>query len=315
MKKITKILFTILLMLCACAFTSCFYGESSGLDFELNSSKNSYSVIGIGVCSDRYISIPNEYKGLPVTAIADHAFEGLNIIGVKFSDNIEVIGNYAFSNCANLKTLEFSNAGNLKTIGNYAFYFPSFWLWDVKIPEGVKTIGDHAFDLAWPINLSIPNSLEDVGIGAFVGMNGAQGSYKAYYFDFLTPYQTYGGAVYLGNDTNPYLLLCSLQNKNALRCQINSKTKIIGAGAFYNCKNLDNLTIPFFVHSIGEQAFNGCSSLKTIVIPENVIKIGAAAFYKCDSLSIYCYANSKLSEWHTDWNYSNCPVVWGYKGK
>ena len=53
----------------------------------------------------------------------------------------------------------------------------------------------------------------------------------------------------------------------------------------------------------------GC---KNTVIPKNVMTIGEYAFYNCSNLTIYCETKSRLNGWSTYWNYSNCPVVWGY---
>lgn len=49
--------------------------KSEGLQFTLNADNASYSVSGIGSCTSAEISIPSTYEGLPVTGIADGAFE------------------------------------------------------------------------------------------------------------------------------------------------------------------------------------------------------------------------------------------------
>ncbi len=373
MKKTIKILLFAIIVVSALSLTSCFSNsESKGLVFELNDDKSSYSVVGLGGCKNSNIVIPNEYKGLPVTKIGEYAFSTQKITGVKLSDNIEEIGDYAFSNCPKLKTIKFSESGKLKTIGDYAFYWPSFWLWDLYIPEGVEEIGQHAFDLAWPINVSLPNSLMSVGEGAFVGMNGAEGSHEAYYFDFMTPYNVYDNAIYLGNKTNPELLLCSIHNTEAYNCSISEKTKIIATRAFLGSNNLKKITVPASVKNIGFIAFALCTSLESInvdenntefksidgnlyskdgkyllqyaigkqdstfFVPDTVKIIESYAFYKVQNLNavfipnsvkvvgsyvfsssssdlyIFCEAESQPADWLEDWNFYDCPVVWGY---
>ena len=65
---------------------------------------------------------------------------------------------------------------------------------------------------------------------------------------------------------------------------------------------------------IGKYAFAFCTRLERVVIPDSVITIGEETFYGITNLTIYCKAESKPSGWHSNWNYSDCPVVWGYKG-
>ena len=93
----------------------------------------------------------------------------------------------------------------------------------------------------------------------------------------------------------------------------NSVTSI-GATAFARCTSLTDISIPNSVTSIYQDAFHSCSSLERIIIHNSVTTIGNNAFYGCTSLTIYCEAEEKPSDWNENWNHSNCPVVWGYKG-
>ena len=76
----------------------------SELKFELNENGEGYYVAGIGTYEDSQVDIPEEYKGLPVTAIAEDAFYGnSNIERVNIPEGVVSIGNYAFENCSNLE--------------------------------------------------------------------------------------------------------------------------------------------------------------------------------------------------------------------
>ena len=74
-----------------------------------------------------------------------------------------------------------------------------------------------------------------------------------------------------------------------------------------------DVVIPDEVTKIGNGAFWGCRDLASVVIPDSVTTIGEYAFCGCHNLTIYCETKSKPSGWDSDWNYSNRPVVWGYK--
>ena len=87
----------------------------------------------------------------------------------------------------------------------------------------------------------------------------------------------------------------------------------IGDYAFYGCTNLQTVTIGAKVSSIGEWAFKNCTSLQEIYIPSTVTTIESGAFAGCSSTIISCSASSKPSGWATDWNSSNCKVIWNIK--
>ena len=60
---------------------------------------------------------------------------------------------------------------------------------------------------------------------------------------------------------------------------------LIGEKAFWNCDNLESITIPNSATSIGKNAFINCSGLKNITIGDNVTSIGFGAFSGCISLT------------------------------
>ena len=82
--------------------------------------------------------------------------------------------------------------------------------------------------------------------------------------------------------------------------------------AFFDCDNLTSVTLPNSIVNIGDRAFYDCNNLKNINIPKSVLSVENFAFHFCDKLTICCEATSKPSLWDSNWNSSNCPVVWGY---
>ena len=67
---------------------------------------------------------------------------------------------------------------------------------------------------------------------------------------------------------------------------IPSTVETIGAGAFYNCYRLSDVTVPEGVKHIGESAFEFCNWLKAITLPSTLQSIGDNAFYKCPLASV-----------------------------
>ena len=90
------------------------------LEFTPNSDGQSYSVTGIGTCTDSEIIIPPSYKGKPVTEIADNALEGYTgIVRVVIPDSVTIIGESAFEGCSGLASLEIGTS--VTTIKENAF--------------------------------------------------------------------------------------------------------------------------------------------------------------------------------------------------
>ena len=166
----------------------------------------------------------------------------------------------------------------------------------IVISEGATEIATYAFNGCSALtNISIPDSIMSVGVSAFANCTGLQ-------------YTEYGNALYLGNTTNPYVVLMNATDKSITSCTVNVKTKIIyyyafyncssltsvamsdsvvviGASAFSGCSSLNNITIPSGLTKLDEETFSGCSSLTEIIIPNGVTTIGTSAFAGCSSLS------------------------------
>ena len=74
------------------------------------------------------------------------------------------------------------------------------------------------------------------------------------------------------------------QIKKVKRIVVGSGVTKLGVYSFYNCINLENITIPNTITSIGASSFKSCSSLVTVYIPNSVISIDDIAFQGCSNL-------------------------------
>ncbi len=151
------------------------------------------------------------------------------------------------------------------------------YLETIVIPETyngkpVTAILDNAFNGATNLQkITIPSSIKLVGENAFENC----GKLK---------FNEVNGALYLGNDTNPYLVLVEAKETTITECVIDQNTIAICNDAFYDCTNLSVLTIPKKVTSIGSRAFYNCSRMSSIVLYEGPAFIGEETFYNCASL-------------------------------
>ena len=72
---------------------------------------------------------------------------------------------------------------------------------------------------------------------------------------------------------------------NIQKLIIEEGVSTINSGAFYECDNINSVTLPATLTSIGAEAFKSCSALESIIIPDAVTSIGSAAFKGCTSLT------------------------------
>lgn len=143
----------------------------------------------------------------------------------------------------------------------------------VTIPNSITSIGNSAFYNCTNLtNISIGNGVTSIGT-TFVGKCNK------------LEYNEYDNASYLGNGTNPYLVLVKASANDITSCNVNENCKIIYGSAFTQCGKLTQVTIPNGVTSIGSSAFNACNNLTSITIPNSVTSIGSFAFYQCSKLT------------------------------
>ena len=239
------------------------------------------------------LTLPESYNGEKYE-IYKRAFSGCtSLTSITIPDSVTSIGERTFSGCTSLTSITIPDS--VTSIGSYAFYECTS-LTSITIPNSVTSIGEGAFDHCTSLtSITIPNSVTSIGEDAFRGCTSLTSMTIG---DSVT---SIGGSAFIG---------CTSLKSITIPNSVTS----IGEYAFAYCESLESITIPDSVTSIGEGAFWGCTSLKSIIIPDSVMSIGSYAFEDCTSLTIYCEAPSKPYEWYSDWNYSNRPVVWGYKG-
>ncbi|MGN0649246.1 MAG: leucine-rich repeat protein [Oscillospiraceae bacterium] len=137
----------------------------------------------------------------------------------------------------------------------------------VTIPEGVREIGDGAFQSYTKLEkVSLPESLTSIGQGAFFGCISLKG------VNIPSNITSLGLGAFEG--------CSSLQSIN-----LTSKLTEIPERTFSGCTSLNTVTLPIYLTSIGKLAFGNCSSLPQLSIPDSVTKIEENAFYMCTKLA------------------------------
>ncbi len=267
-----------------------------GVVYTLNTDGLSYSVTDLKSTANRdEIEVYAEYGGLPVTEIAQNAFNTEHITALTLPDSITKICKGAIDNCNYLTALHVPKNATLiqgavtdcysleeltvaaenasyVSVNNCIIHKSSKTLIlgckNSIIPANgsVTKIGDYAFEgCAYLYEISIPDCVTSIGDYAFKDCTN------------ITEISIPDSVTTIGNYA---FYSCNLLNLN-----IADGVKNIGNYAFRYCSKLTQITLPESVKSIGSYAFSNCTSLTTISIPASVETIGSSAFENCVNLS------------------------------
>lgn len=161
-------------------------------------------------------------------------------------------------------------------IGSCAF---SGLMRDIRLPEGLRSIGNSAFGLCIRLeSLRIPDSVQEIGANPFA------------FCDALRRIEIspqHSRFIWTGEmliDRYEQRLIACLSAARASTCQVPEDVRDVGAEAFLGCTGLQRIVLPRQLERIGSYAFDGCSSLLEIDLPQTLREIGAGAFGGCVSL-------------------------------
>lgn len=240
------------------------------------------------------IVIPAEIDGKPVVAIGNYAFSSKVISTVDIPDSVRSIGRSAFSSCTGLVSVDFP--AKLDTLGPLAFYGCSHLgqeddlstvpvilppglkkiedstfsmcqnLMDVSIPEGVTSIGQHAFYKCRLYRIILPDTLIRIDFEAFRDNKS------------LSAINIPDNVSYIGRDAfyqTPWLDGAT------------AEWVIVGQGQLLKYSgSAVNLILPASIRRICSRALLSRSSLRTVYVPDQVTEIDYFAFANCKLTSI-----------------------------
>ena len=193
------------------------------LKYSLNGDGASYTVVGIENENDiTEVYIPCVYEGKPVTSIGEYAFSGCSsLTSINIPNSVTSIGWAAFSGCSDLTSIIIPNGVTM--IEGNAFSQCSS-LTSITLPESLTILGESAFSGCSSLtSITIPNSVTKIGDYTFRN--------------------------------------CS----NLTSIIIPNGVTIIQNSTFFGCSSLTSITLPKSLRAIYWNAFYNCSSLTSII--------------------------------------------------
>lgn len=249
--------------------------------------------------------------GASLKYIKKFAFYNTGIKTITIPKNVFEIHNSAFMNCSNFKSYEVdeNNPCFLSLNGilcnkqkNKIYSCPSNWvLKDEVTNEAFSFSKNGKFKISGNIVYISPGAFsfhKNKNAIKFIAVNTNNKNYVSYYNsvfskDYKTLYipnpipKTY--SLYSDKVENiaPYAFAGSNVTNVSLK---STNIKNISEHAFYECKNLEIISLPTNIEksdqkkSIGQEAFGCCEKLEDIVIPAGYTDIEDYAFSKCKNL-------------------------------
>lgn len=194
---------------------------------------------------------------------------------------------------------------HVTSIAGYAFQSCS-QLTSVTIPEGVTSIGDHAFSTCGITSLNLPSTVTKIGERAFWECNGIEqvtipGGITEIGAGVFSGCRNLASLSINGNNTKYYTsedghALMEVDGKYVTLLWSNSiiptEVTIVGCNAF-TYSNISSIVIPEGVESILTDAFDSSKNLTSITIPSTVTEIAYGAFRNCSKLvEVICNATN-----------------------
>lgn len=247
-----------------------------------------YNTTSTYLAQIRNIELSDDWVEVGLSSAGSLGIEVLNYVNVltdiellKVKGTINAADWTTIKQMKNLLAIDLSEA-KFNAVPNNAFDGLSR-LSNVKLPEGMTSIGDYAFRGTQLLNIDIPNSVTSIGKYAF--------------YETRVETVNFGAASKLQSIGENALYGCTSLTK----LHIPDAVTTIANYVCYDCSNLTEVKLPNNLKTIKEHAFSNTSKLRNIIFPETLNEIAYYAFYNsgldsiCLPLKLYTLGNYVFS--------------------
>lgn len=229
---------------------------------------------------------PNKILGDPCL-YAKHIIIGKDIVRLK---NVIFEKNY----CPILETVSFEEGSKLAYIEEDMFF--ESLIKEIKIPNGVKTIGMEAFSGSMLEKITLNYGLKTINSYAFENTKLKEivipdtvtriGNYAFYNCNMLESVKLPNSNTSVSVGENVFRDCTKLASVD-----MGMGIETIGNYMFYGCSSLSSINISESVGIIRNYAFGSCTSLAEVNGGENVVEIGNYTFKNCSNLESFNFSN------------------------
>ena len=210
-----------------------------------------------------------------LTHIGQYAFsECGNLVSVNIPDGVESIADYAFAACGSLKEIVVpSTVVSLV----HSVFAQCTGLVEVVLGENITTMGNGCFDNCHSlVNISLPKALANMGTYCFRNCSALA--------EITVPsgMTVWGENIFEG---------CS----GLLRITLAEGIENIGAFAFANTSGLETVVFPESIKSVGNSSFRSCALLSEVIGGSSLETVSEYAFCDCSSLENADFLSNAVS--------------------
>lgn len=223
-----------------------------------------------------------------VMSIGERAFaNNIKMTTIEIPASVMNIGASAFEGCSGATSIVFAAGSGITALGEDMtgkanIFKDTSSATTVVLPDGLESIGGHAFENCGVTELTLPSALIEIGVYAFANCDALE-------------------AVTISSEVNYLGDYAFFDCDNMLDATLSFGVEYLGTLVFGCCEKLQTAYIPATVVHIGSNPFAGCIAAGDVVVdPDNeFLVVEDGILYDLSKTILYSYPMSRTDETFT----------------